>query len=60
MRRLLLLALLAAGVWWVLSRRRASAREATVGYEDGAAIVMEEGAPELEGLGLAAREALRA
>lgn len=60
MRKLVLLALVAFGVWWLLSRRRASAREATVGYEDGSAIVLEEGAFELDGLVLAAREALGA
>lgn len=60
MRKLLFLALLGFGVWWLLSKRRASTREATVGYEDGSAIVLEEGAFELEGLVLAARQALQA
>jgi hypothetical protein len=61
MRKILALLLLAglAG-WWLLSRRRVSPREATIGYDDGSALVLDEETPELDGLVAAAREALRA
>ena len=60
MRRLLVLAALAAGVWWVLSRRATVAADrATVGYDDGSSVTLEAGAPELERLLRIARGAIR-
>lgn len=50
MRRLLLLALLAGAVWWLLRRERGAGETATVGYEDGSSVTLEPGAPELEPL----------
>ncbi|HEU0336191.1 MAG TPA: hypothetical protein VFR43_06525 [Gaiellaceae bacterium] len=58
MRRLLLLLALGALVWLVLSRRRAGAPQATVGYEDGSALTLEDGAPGLEPLVRAASGAV--
>jgi hypothetical protein len=60
MRKLVFLALVGLAAWWFLSRRRSPTREATIGYEDGSALVLEEDAPELERLEAAAREAVRA
>jgi hypothetical protein len=59
-RRLLLLALAGLGAWWLLSRRRGPVREATVGFDDGSAVVLEEGSVDLEALVGPARDALRA
>jgi hypothetical protein len=60
MRKLVFLALLGLAAWWFLSRRRTPTSEATIGYDDGSALVLEEDALELDGLVAAAREALRA
>jgi hypothetical protein len=57
-RRLLFLAALGGLVWAVLSRRRPVTPQATVGYEDGSALTLEDGAPALEPLVRAAGEAL--
>ena len=58
MRRLVVLVALAAAAWALLGRRRPRGPEATVGYEDGSAVTLAEGAPELDALVRAAREAL--
>jgi hypothetical protein len=50
MRRLLLLLALGALVWLVRSRRRSRAPQATVGYDDGSSLTLEDGAPGLEPL----------
>lgn len=60
MRRLLLLAALAAVVYAAVSRRRrASGPRAQIGYDDGSAVTLEPGAPELEPLVAIAAGALR-
>jgi hypothetical protein len=59
MRRVLLLGVLAATVWWLLGRRRTvTADRATVGYDDGSSLTLEAGAPELERLLRIARGAI--
>jgi hypothetical protein len=57
-RRLLLLLALGGLVWAVLARRRPGAPQATVGYEDGSALTLEDGAPGLDPLVRAASGAL--
>lgn len=49
MRRLLVLAGLAAAAWWLL-RGRGRSREprAVVGYGDGSSVTLDAGSPELE------------
>ena len=58
MRRLLFLLVLAGLVWAALARRRPPARQATVGYEDGSALTLEDGAAGLEPLVRAASGAV--
>jgi hypothetical protein len=58
-RRLLLLAGVAALVWRRIRRSRAAPVRASLGYRDGSTIVLERGAPELERLVGIAREAFR-
>jgi hypothetical protein len=61
MRRLLTIAGAAGLVWWLFGRGRgAAATRATVGYADGSSLTLEHGAPELERLQQAAREAVGA
>lgn len=57
MRRLLFLLVL-GGLVWALARRRPRAPEATVGYEDGSALTLEDGAAGLERLVRAASAAV--
>lgn len=60
MRKLLLLGVLAGAVRWALGRRRTSPPErVAVGYDDGSALELETGAPQLDRLLLIARGALR-
>lgn len=58
MRRLLVLLALGGLVWAAATRRRPGVTAVTVGYEDGSALTLEEGAPQLEPVLQAAREAL--
>jgi hypothetical protein len=61
MRRLVLLALAGALLWWILVRRRGGELPlAALGYDDGSALTLEKGTPELERLVAAAESALRA
>jgi hypothetical protein len=57
-RKLLLLAGVIAVVRRVLRVRARPSETATIGFADGTAVVLEPGAPGLEGLLTAAREAL--
>ena len=52
MRRLLLLAGLAAAAWWLIGRRRGTVDEsgATIGYADGSDVTFEQGSSELDRL----------
>lgn len=51
MRRLARLGIVAALAWWLWRRRRAESTGAvTVGYEDGSALRLEPGSPELDRL----------
>ena len=52
MRRLLVLAGLAAAVWWLISRRRGAGDDsgATIGYADGSSVTFGPGSPELDRL----------
>ncbi len=48
MRRLLVLAAVAAAVWWVLGRReKTSPGRVTIGYEDGSSVTLDAESPEL-------------
>lgn len=58
MRRLLAALALGGLAWAALARRRPARAAVIVGYEDGSALTLEEGAPQLEPLLRAAREAL--
>lgn len=58
-RRLLGLAAIAAGAWWLFGRRgRGGGERVAVGYADGSAVTLEEGAPQLERMLEIARAAL--
>jgi hypothetical protein len=57
-RRLLFLLVLGGLVWAALARRRPRAPEATVGYDDGSALTLEDGAAGLEPLVRAASAAV--
>lgn len=51
MRRLLGLVLAAAAAWWFVGRRGSeSGPAATIGYDDGSSVTLEEGSPELDRL----------
>ena len=51
MRKLVLLAAVAAFAWWVISRRRGEMEEsATIGYEDGSSVTLDTGSPERDRL----------
>ena len=58
MRRLLVLASLAAAAWWLLTRRRPTPVRTVVGYADGSAVEPPEQSAERERLLAAARDAL--
>jgi hypothetical protein len=57
-RRVLLLAALAVGGWWLLRNRRRPEPRAVVGYADGSTIELEAGSAELERMVATARSAL--
>jgi hypothetical protein len=57
-RRLLVLASLAAAAWWLLTRKRETGVRATIGYADGSAVSPSEGSTDHERLVAAARDAL--
>ena len=58
MRRLFLLAVLAAVAWWFIERRRGGEEvSATIGYADGSAVTLDAGSPELDRLLRIASEA---
>jgi len=60
MRRLAVLALLAAAAWWLDNRGRDDdAGGATIGYADGSSVTLDPGSPELERLLQIAAEATR-
>jgi hypothetical protein len=59
MRRLLVVAGLAAAAWWFLTRRRPAPVRVVVGYADGSAIELPDGSLEQERLVASARDALR-
>jgi hypothetical protein len=51
MRRLFLLAVLAAVAWWFVERRRGGGEvSATIGYADGSAVTLDAGSPGLDRL----------
>jgi hypothetical protein len=58
MRRLLVLASLAAAAWWLLTRSRTHAARVTVGYVDGSAVSPPDGSAEREPFVAVARGAL--
>jgi hypothetical protein len=58
MRKLLALAALVGGIFWLLRRRNASVPRAAIGYADGSSLSLEPGSPELDRLTAAARRAL--
>jgi hypothetical protein len=60
MRKLLLLAVIGGIVYWFLNRRGGSGnrQSVTIGYVDGSAVTLEQGAPELDRLVQVASEAL--
>ena len=60
MRRLILLAALGGGAWWLFGRRsRTSEAGATIGFVDGSSVTLDAGSPELDRLLLIASEAKR-
>jgi hypothetical protein len=59
-RKLLVLAGLAAAAWWFLTRHRPAPLRVVVGYADGSAIELPDGSLERERLVVSARDALRA
>jgi hypothetical protein len=60
MRKLIVLAALAAVAWWFFRRSRPAAVRVSVGYVDGSAVSPAEGSPEHERLADVARAALDA
>jgi hypothetical protein len=58
MRKLLALAVIGGIVYWFLNRSSDDRQSATIGYADGSAVSLEQGAPELDRLVLIASDAL--
>ena len=59
MRKLLALAIIGGVVYWFLNRGASGdGQSATIGYADGSAVTLEQGAPELDRLVQIASEAL--
>jgi hypothetical protein len=59
MRRLVALAIIGGIVYWFLNRGGSEdGQSATIGYADGSAVTLEQGAPELDRLVQIAAEAL--
>jgi hypothetical protein len=58
MRRLLVLAGLVAGVWWLVRRKRRQEPRAVIGYGDGSSLEVAADTPELDRLVATARSVI--